>query len=138
VAGHLDFVYWDPSATDPLTSVDMQIGTTPFGGTTQIFVVEDRGFLGFNCLGYALQKARISFTSTTIAPKGYVTLSNACTTSGCSVSTPIYWDQSSGAPTAYSNVGNGNPKSCAVPDPSTGCPNPNPIPPETFKFIPPP
>ncbi len=129
VATHLDFVYWDPSTTDLLTSVDMQIGSTSFGGTTHTFVVENRGLLGFNCLGYALQKARISFTSETIAPGGYVTLSNACTTSGCSVSTPIYWDQSSGSPTAYSN-GNGSLTSCA-----TGSCPPNPIPPETFQFI---
>ena len=35
---------------------------------------------------------------------GYVTLSNACSTSGCSVSNPIYWDENSGPSTAYENT----------------------------------
>jgi PEP-CTERM motif len=33
-----------------------------------------------------------------------VTLSNACSTSGCSVSNPIYWDENSGPSTAYENT----------------------------------
>src|ERR1035438_42267 len=31
----LDFVYWDASSTDLLTTVDMAIGSTSFGGTPQ-------------------------------------------------------------------------------------------------------
>jgi hypothetical protein len=34
----------------------------------------------------------------------YLTLQNACTTSGCSVSNPIYWDENSGPSTAYENT----------------------------------
>ena len=33
-----------------------------------------------------------------------MTLSNACSTSGCSVSNPIYWDENSGPSTAYENT----------------------------------
>jgi hypothetical protein len=33
-----------------------------------------------------------------------VTLGNACSTSGCSVSNPIYWDENSGPSTAYENT----------------------------------
>ena len=35
---------------------------------------------------------------------GYVTLGNACSTSGCSVSNPIYWDENSGPSLAYENT----------------------------------
>jgi hypothetical protein len=35
---------------------------------------------------------------------GFATLGNACSTSGCSVSNPIYWDENSGPSTAYENT----------------------------------
>ncbi len=94
----VDIVYWDASASDLLTTVDMSMGSTPFG--TDIFSGTLSGatnvFLGTNQYGYDLYQASFS---TQIVPAGtggdYLTLSNACTTSGCSTD-PIYWDENSG------------------------------------------
>ena len=33
-----------------------------------------------------------------------MTLSNACSTSGCSITNPIYWDENGGPSTAYENT----------------------------------
>src|ERR1035441_1167019 len=94
----LDFVYWDASTTDILTTVDMAIGSTSFGGTPQTLTGVTNTFLGTNPYGFALYEASGTIVGEG-CPRGvlcYVTLSNACTTSGCSVSTPIYWDENSG------------------------------------------
>ncbi len=92
------FVYWDASTTDLLTTVDMAIGSTSFGH--DIFSGTLSGvtntFLGTNQYGYALYQADYSFEPIEWSTGGFVTLSNACTTSGCSVSNPIYWDENSG------------------------------------------
>jgi hypothetical protein len=62
-------------------------------------------FLGTNQYGYNLYQASYSsFGSLPWSGAGYVTLSNACTTTGCSVTTPIYWDENSGSSTAYENT----------------------------------
>src|SRR5664279_5208829 len=90
----LHFVYWDASTSDPLTTVDIQIGSTSFGGSPQTLTGVTNTFLGMNQFGYALYQADYSFSG--IGSGSYVTLSNACTTSGCSVSNPIYWDENSG------------------------------------------
>jgi hypothetical protein len=104
----LSFVYWDGSASAPssdlLTTVDMQIGSTSFGGTTQTLSGVTNTFLGTNQYGYSLYQADFSFADIPWVGAGYITLSNACTTSGCSVSTPIYWDENSGPSTAYENT----------------------------------
>jgi len=104
----LDFVYWDGSAASPssdlLTSVDMQIGSTSFGGTPQTLSGATNSFLGTNQFGYSLYQAHFTFGDIPWSGAGYMTLSNACTTSGCSVSTPIYWDENSGPSTAYENT----------------------------------
>src|SRR5664280_2796536 len=104
----LSFVYWDSSASAPssdlLTTVDMQIGSTSFGGTTQTLSGVTNTFLGTNQYGYSLYQADFSFADIPWVGAGYITLSNACTTSGCSVSTPIYWDENSGPSTAYENT----------------------------------
>jgi hypothetical protein len=104
----LSFVYWDASAgsqsTDLLTTVDMQIGSTSFGGTTQTLTGVTNTFLGTNQFGYSLYQADYTFTDIPWSGAGYLTLSNACTTSGCSVSNPIYWDENSGPSTAYENT----------------------------------
>jgi hypothetical protein len=101
----LHIVYWDASSSDLLTTVDMAIGGTSFGGTPQTLTGVTNQFLGTNQFGYALYAAWYSFANLG-APNGtgYVTLSNACSTSGCSVSNPIYWDENSGASTAYENT----------------------------------
>jgi hypothetical protein len=101
-----DFVYWDASSTDVLTTVDMAIGTTSFGN--DIFSGTLSGgtntFLGTNQYGYALYRLSHGIRQpASLSYNEYVTLSNACTTSGCSTN-PIYWDENSGPSTAYENT----------------------------------
>ncbi|HEY5177484.1 MAG TPA: PEP-CTERM sorting domain-containing protein [Terriglobales bacterium] len=98
------FVYWDASSTDLLTTVDMAIGSSSFGGTPQTLTGVHITFLGSNQYGYFLYQADYSFNDIPWSGAGYVTLSNACTTSGCSVSNPIYWDENSGPSTAFENT----------------------------------
>ena len=100
----LHIVYWDASSSDLLTTVDMAIGSSSFGGTPQTLTGVTNTFLGTNQFGYALYQADYSFTNIPWSGAGYVTLSNACSTSGCSVSNPIYWDENSGPSTAYENT----------------------------------
>jgi uncharacterized repeat protein (TIGR03803 family) len=89
------FVYWDASASDLLTSLDLAVGSTSFGGTFQTSTSVINTFLGTNQYGYNLYQADAGFAGASGGP-GYITLANACTTSGCSVSNPIYWDENSG------------------------------------------
>jgi hypothetical protein len=100
----LNLVYWDASASDLLTTVDMAIGSTSFGGTINTLSGVTNTFLGTNQFGYNLYQADYSFGGIPWSGAGYVTLSNACSTSGCSVSNPIYWDENSGPSTAYENT----------------------------------
>ncbi len=102
----VDFVYWDASESDLLTTVDMSFGSTPSG--TDIFSGTLTGvtntFLGTSQYGYDLYQA--SYSTNVVVPHGglgYLTLSNACTTSGCSTNS-IYWDENSGPSTAYDNT----------------------------------
>jgi uncharacterized repeat protein (TIGR03803 family) len=92
----LHFVYWDADGSDLLTTVDMAVGTTSFGGTPQTLTGVTNTLLGTNQFGYNLYQADYSFGGIGWSGAGYVTLSNACTTSGCSASNPIYWDENSG------------------------------------------
>ena len=104
VISGLDFVYWDASATDILTTVDVAIGSTSFGGTPQTLTGVTNTFLGVNQFGFNLFEASGTIVGEG-CPRGvlcYVTLSNACTTGGCSEN-PIYWDENSGPSTAYEN-----------------------------------
>ena len=100
----LHFVYWDASTSDLLTTVDMAIGSTSFGGTFQTLSGVTNTFLGTNQYGYALYQADYTFTNIPWSGAGYVTLQNACSTSGCSISNPIYWDENGGPSTAYENT----------------------------------
>jgi hypothetical protein len=100
----LNLVYWDASASDLLTTVDMALGSTSFGGTPQTLTGVTNTFLGTNQFGYNLYQADYSVPNVPWSGAGYVTLSNACSTSGCSVSNPIYWDENSGPSTAYENT----------------------------------
>ena len=102
--GGLSLVYWDASSTDLLTTVDMQIGSTSFGGSAQTLSGVTNTFLTTNQYGYNLYQADYSFGNIPWSGEGYITLSNACSTSGCSVSNPIYWDENSGRSTAYENT----------------------------------
>jgi hypothetical protein len=82
----------------------MQLGSTSFGGTINTLSGVTNTFLGTNQYGYNLYRADYSFGSIPWSGAGYVTLSNACSSSGCSVSNPIYWDENSGSSTAYENT----------------------------------
>jgi hypothetical protein len=92
----VDIVYWDASASDLLTTVDMSLGTTPFGtdGFSGTLSGATNTFLGTNQYGYNLYQGRFARQSHDNGGL-FVTLSNACTTSGCSTN-PIYWDENSG------------------------------------------
>ena len=98
----LHFVYWDVSTSDLLTTVDISIGSTSFGGSPQTLTGVTNTFLGTNQYGYNLYQADYSFSGA--GSGSYVTLGNACTTSGCSINNPIYWDENSGPSTAYENT----------------------------------
>jgi hypothetical protein len=99
-----NFVYWDASSSDLLTTADLQLGTTSFGGSATT-VAFSSTFLGTNQYGYNLYQADASgLTIPWAGGAGYATLGNACSTSGCSVSNPIYWDENSGPSTAYENT----------------------------------
>jgi hypothetical protein len=106
-AGPVDsfhFVYWNASSTDLLTTADLQLGTTSFGGSATT-VAFSNTFLGTNQFGYNLYQADATGLSIPWAGgAGFATLGNACSTSGCSVSNPIYWDENSGPSTAYENT----------------------------------
>lgn len=101
---YLYIVYWNASTTDLLTSVDMSVGSTSFGGTPRTSTGVVNTFLGTNQYGYALYQADTTFATIYWSGAGYITLSNACTTSGCSVTNPVYWDENSGPSTAYENT----------------------------------
>ena len=100
----LHFVYWDASTFDLLTTVDMQIGSASFGGNVQTLSGVNNTFLSTNQYGYALYQADYSFSDIDSPSAGYLTLSNACSTSGCSVSNPIYWDENGGPSLAYEST----------------------------------
>ena len=98
------FVYWDASASDLLTTADLQVGVTSFGGSAQT-VAFFSTFLGTNQYGYDLFQAdALGLYIPWVGGAGFATLGNACSTSGCSVSNPIYWDENSGPSTAYANT----------------------------------
>ena len=104
----LTYVYWDASSTDILTTTDLAFGTTSFGSDlgSMTGVPFTSVFLGTNQYGYNLYEATGTIVQEGCPPHVlcYVTLSNACTSSGCSVSNPIYWDENSGPSTAYENT----------------------------------
>ena len=126
-------VYWDASSTDLLTTVDMAFGSTSFGTDLRGFQTSPtvtNQFLGTNQYGYFLYAAWYSFPGVDVPHgTGYVTLQNACSTSGCSISNPIYWDENSGPSTAYENtIGSipseaftltGTPTGTTTPEPSS-------------------
>ena len=92
----LHFVYWDASSTDLISTVDMQIGTTPFGSDVFSGTLGSvtNTFLGTSG-GYYIYQADYVFAGIGYSGLGFVTLGNACTASGCSTN-PIFWDENSG------------------------------------------
>ncbi len=101
----VDIVYWDASESDLLTTVDMSFGSTPFGtdGFSGTLTGANNTFLGTNQYGYNLYQADYTFADIPWSGEGYLTLGNACTTSGCDTN-PISWDENSGPSTAYDNT----------------------------------
>jgi PEP-CTERM motif len=98
------FVYWDAS-TDLLTTADLALGTTSFGGGPGTTTAFTSTFISTNQYGYNLYQADATGLNIPWSGgAGFATLGNACTVSGCSVTTPIYWDENSGPSTAYENT----------------------------------
>ncbi len=101
----MNVVYWDASSTDLLTTVDYQFGSSSFGGNIHTSGAATNQFISTNQFGYFLYSASFAVSNSDFnGANGFVTLSNACSTSGCSVSNPIYWDENSGPSTAYENT----------------------------------
>ena len=115
------YVYWDASSTDLVTTTDLAIGSTSFGGTPQTLTGVTNQFLSTNQYGYFLYAAWYSGLNIPWSGAGFVTLSNVCTTSGCSVSNPIYWDENSGPSTAYENTIGSIPSEAFTLTGTTGC-----------------
>src|SRR5271169_6854872 len=59
----LHIVYWDASSSDLLTTVDMAVGSSSFGGTPQTLTGVTNTFLGTNQFGYFLYQADYSFSN---------------------------------------------------------------------------
>jgi len=98
------FNYWDTSSTDLLTTADLALGTTSFGGGAGTTVAFASTFVGTNQYGYNLYQADATGLNIPWSSgAGFATLGNACTNSGCGT-TPIYWDENSGPSTAYENT----------------------------------
>jgi hypothetical protein len=73
----------------------VQFGILPFTGTANTYNSTYNHDLGTNQYGYELYRTTAIINPDYVPSPGYMTLSNACTTSGCST-TPIYWDENSG------------------------------------------
>lgn len=101
----LHFVYWDDTRTDVVTTVDMALGANPLPESGyQTLTGVTNTFLGINQYGYSLFQADFSFATIGWSGDGWITLQNACTTSGCSVVTPIYWDENNGPSMAVETI----------------------------------
>src|SRR5664279_2974623 len=81
----------------------MQLGSQPFEGNLQTLTGATNTFLGTNSYGYAIFQADFAFAGIPWSGDGWMSLQNACTTSGCSVSNPVYWDENSGPSDAFDN-----------------------------------
>src|ERR1017187_9226034 len=114
------FIYWDAS----------------FGGAPGTTVAANSTFLGTNAYGYNLFQADATGLNFAWSGAGYLTLANACSLSGCSVSNPIYWDESKGSSTAYENtIGSIPSESFTLFDPpSSGTPGTTPEPSSIMLF----
>ena|ERR1035437_2169686 len=66
----LHFIYWDPSTTDVLSTVDMAIGSTSFGGTFLTLPVTTNQFLFYNAFGYAIYQANFTLNPISISWSG--------------------------------------------------------------------
>jgi PEP-CTERM motif len=127
----LSIVYWDPSSSDILTTVDMAISASQLPTSGFQTITASNTFLGINGFGYALYQADFTFPSIPWSGAGWVSLQNACTTFGCSDgSAAAFWDENDGPSSAYQNNGvgvigsesftlNGTTGSTTTPEPSS-------------------
>ena len=90
---YLDFVYFKVPGTGPLATVDMAIGSTPFGTDGFFGTLTDvsNTYLGTNQFGYEVFQAEFWVGFIPWSGDGFITLSNASESYG-----GVYWDQNSG------------------------------------------
>ena len=111
----IHFAYWDSNSTDLLSTVDaaftfVQNPTSGFhtlGGGGAGGTLTNSTLMTTNQYGYGVYQANITGLNIDLSllTTGFMTLGNACTSqSGCSVSTPIYWDENSGPSSAFENT----------------------------------
>lgn len=97
-ANALDFVYWDASNTVLLQTVDVALGSSPFGGTPET-ITSILSTCLFSCLpnlfGFYIMDAHLNLEVN--SPAGWITLSNACT-GPCTGTLPIGWDECTPGP----------------------------------------
>jgi len=76
----------------------VQFGASPFGGGSTTFVPTNTALLGGapNKFGFYVFEAGVALGFSPPLGAGWMTLSNACTTSGCSSATTIGWDECAG------------------------------------------
>ncbi len=102
-ANGASFVFW-MYLGDTLTSVDLSIGTSPFGSDLANFAglqpTQDID-LGTNQYGFDLREYTFSFLNVSLnsGTTYWITLQNASVPTG----DPVYWDESSGPSQAQSN-----------------------------------
>ena len=94
------------SPGDSVSSVEMQVGSNPFGNDIYDHVLYATGFtdLGINQYGYDLQQVNFRpyvHLLGSVSGNFWVTLSNANGPPGGDV---VYWDENSGPSTAYENT----------------------------------
>jgi hypothetical protein len=102
------FIFWMYPG-DTMPSVDLSIGTSAFGSDVANFTgLASTGStnMGTNQYGYTLEQDSYSFTSTalTAGTTYWITLQNASVPSG----DPVYWDESDGPSTAFTNTLSGS------------------------------
>jgi hypothetical protein len=101
----LSFVYWENTG-NLLTTVDMSIGSTSFGGTPQTLTANTNTLLFTNEYGFGVYQADFTFANIDWSGAGWLTLQNACTTAGCQLSggDTIYWDENDGPSLAWDRL----------------------------------
>ncbi len=101
----LSIVYW---GLDTLTSADIAFSDSwlPSAGFTTV-PVSSQTFLFTNQFGYAVYKADFIFPGVPWSGAGWVSLQNACTTSGCDGLAGLTgWDENDGPSSAFASFQN--------------------------------
>ncbi len=103
-ANGAEFIFWLIPG-DTLSSIDLSIGTSPFGNDLANFTglaPTQNSDLGINQYGYDIRRETFSFDYVYMNPGEtyWITLQNASLPSG----DPIYWDENSGPSLAQENA----------------------------------